>query len=304
MTADGGRPRRSAGAVGGWVRAGPAVAVTGLLMLAGLGYTMAQSVGRLAVVEDDRGAFDAYATVLGGDPATTTGREFWVSLGWSLGVAGTATAVSAALALAVGVGLAGLPRRAADAGLGGLALTLVLPHLVWATALLVLLAPSGVLSRVAAAAGLVAAPAEFPVLVGDPHGIGVVLHYVTKETPFLVLATWPTLRLAAQRYATVAASLGAGPWHRLRHVLLPLVAPPLAAASLLVFAAVFGVFEVPALLGVSYPRALSVLVVDLFLDPDLRRRPEAAAVSVVMTVAVAGAAALAVVAGRTLRGPR
>ncbi len=281
-----------------WLRVGPAVAVVGLLTVAGLGYTVAQSLGLFAIVGEDRLTTDAYRSLLAGESAA--GREFWPALGYSLWVSVASTVLAAAVALALVIVVDGLPRPVAGATLFGLTVNLVLPHLMWAVALLVLLSQSGLLSRVAAAVGLIDAPADFPVVVRDPFGIGVIVHYVSKEVPFLVLAMLPALRARGRALTAVAATLGAGVWYRLRWVTLPVVAPSLAGASLLVFAFAFGAFEVPALLGVSFPRALSVLVLDLFLNPDLSARAEAAAVAVVMTAVVAGVAAV-IVAVR--RGP-
>jgi putative spermidine/putrescine transport system permease protein len=178
-------------------------------------------------------------------------------------------------------------------GLLALNANLAIPHLVWAVALLLILAQSGLLARLAAALGVIEAPAEFPVLVRDRHGLGVILHYVGKEIPFLTLIVLAVLRTQGDAYGAVAATLGAGPWMRLRRVTLPLVWPGLAAGALLVFAYVFSAYEVPALLGVRYPRALAVLALDYFLNPDLNRRAEGMAISMIMALVVIGVAGTA-----------
>jgi putative spermidine/putrescine transport system permease protein len=268
------------------------------MTVAGLGFAAAQSVGLTATVGSDGGGptLAAYQGLLSG--RTAAGGEFWVSMAFSLSVAGVATVVSAALALGLAVWLTTGPRPAGRATVFGLTVNLAVPHLVWAVALVLLLSQSGVLGRVAAAAGVVDVPADVPVLVRDRYGLGVVLHYVGKEVPFLLLIALAVTRTQGPAYDQVARSLGAGFADRVRLVTLPLVAPALAAGSLLVFAVVFGTYEVPALLGVSYPRAVPVLALDLFLDPDLRSRPEAMALSLLMTLVVVTAAVLARVAAR------
>jgi putative spermidine/putrescine transport system permease protein len=153
-------------------------------------------------------------------------------------------------------------------------------------ALSLLLAQSGLLARLAFALGLIDGPAQFPVLVRDRYGLGIILHYVSKEIPFLVLIVLAVLRTQGHVYDLVAENLGAGRRQRLRYVTLPLVLPALTAGAALVFAFIFGAYEVPALLGVRYPRTLAVLALDLFVNPDLGRRAEGMAISLIMALVV------------------
>jgi putative spermidine/putrescine transport system permease protein len=137
------------------------------------------------------------------------------------------------------------------------------------------------------------------VLVRDRYGLGIILHYVSKEIPFLVLIVLAVLRTQGATYDLVAENLGASPWQRLRFVTLPLVLPALAAGSALVFAFVFGAYEVPALLGVRYPRTLAVLALEYFANPDLNRRAEGMAISLLISLIILAAVGLARVARRS-----
>ncbi len=74
-------------------------------------------------------------------------------------------------------------------------------------------------------------------------------------------------------------------------MILPLISPSLAAAAVLSFAFAVGAFEVPFLLGQRYPSALPVLAYRSYVDVDLNARPEAMAISMVIT-AIAAAAVL------------
>jgi putative spermidine/putrescine transport system permease protein len=58
------------------------------------------------------------------------------------------------------------------------------------------------------------------------------------------------------------------------------------AGSLIVFGFVFSAYEVPAILGVRYPRMLPVLALDFFLNPDLNSRAEGMVISFVITLIV------------------
>ncbi len=278
-----------------WLTLAPALLVTGVLFGASVFYAVAQSLGYLSIIGETRLSFAAYGNVI--NQATVAGRELWAALGFSLWVSGAATLLSATGALILAATLSGSatpPRRSTLLALNA---NLALPHLVWAIALLLLFSQSGLLARIAAALGLIDLPAEFPVLVRDRYGIGIIVHYVSKEIPFLALIVLAILRTQGNTYTAVAATLGAGPWVRLRRVTLPLVLPGLAAGALLVFAFIFSAYEVPALLGVSYPRALAVLALDYFLNPDLSRRAEGMAISLIMALVVVGVAGLGRVFG-------
>lgn len=219
----------------------------------------------------------AYADLFSGQGIA--GREFWGSLGFSLWVSLASTLVSAFLALLLAFWLSG-------SRLDTLALNsnLAFPHLVWAVGLLLLLSQSGLLARWAASLGLISLPAEFPVLVRDKNGIGIILSYVGKEVPFLALLVISVLRTQPEGYQLVAENLGASRWQRIRYITLPMVAPILLSGSLLAFAYIFSAYEVPALLGVNYPRMLPVLALRFFNDPDLSARADGMAISLVITV--------------------
>jgi putative spermidine/putrescine transport system permease protein len=94
------------------------------------------------------------------------------------------------------------------------------------------------------------------------------------------------LRSQAENLDVVAENLGATRWQRLWYITIPQVLPALLAGSLIVFGFVFSAYEVPAILGVRYPRMLPVLALDFFLNPDLNSRAEGMVISFVITAIV------------------
>ncbi len=262
----------------------PALLVLAVLFGSGVLYGLLQSMGYLTIIGQRTLTFDAYREVLSG--TSSAAIEFWPALLFSLWVSLAATALAAFGALLVAVALTGR-RGPGTTSVLLLNLNLAFPHLVWAIGLSLLLAQSGLLARIAAATGLIGVPADFPVLVRDRYGIGIILDYVTKEIPFLTLIVLAVLRSQPGAYDLIAENLGASAWQRLRYVTWPLVRPALLVGSLLVFAFVFGAYEVPAVLGVRFPRMLAAVALDFFLNPDLQRRAEGMAISVIMAVVVA-----------------
>jgi putative spermidine/putrescine transport system permease protein len=266
---------------GAWALA-PAAIILGLLVAAGMGYAVAQSLGALPLAGETDVGFAAYRRLLadGG-----SGGDLWASAGFTLWISAASTLVAACLAL-LAVGWLDRPRRGRGVAAGVLHLNLAIPHVVWAVALVLVLSQSGIVARIAAAVGLVGVPADFPIVVRDRFGLGIVIHYATKEAPFLTLVAMALSRAQPRELGVIAQSLGATGLRRVRLVTLPAVLPGLGAASALVFAFVFGAYEAPVVVGVTSPRPLSVLGLDLFTSADLARRPEAMALGVLMAATV------------------
>ncbi|WP_128514178.1 ABC transporter permease [Tabrizicola thermarum] len=264
----------------------PALLVLAGLFLTGLGLTLLRSfryLPGLGLTEPD---LAAYAAVL-------TAPGFLRSLALSLWIATASTVIAAVLALAAALLLRQtFPGRTLIAFL--VQLNLTIPHIVGAIGILYLVSQSGSFARLAHAAGLISAPAEFPILTHDPYAIGIILLYVWKELPFITLILLANLQTLGEDHEAVARSLGASRWQAFRHVLLPMVLPGLATASALVFAFAFGAYEVPLVLGAHAPKALPVLAWQAWTDTDLASRSEAMAMAVV--IAVVGLALLALVA--------
>lgn len=255
----------------------PAMTIVLVLLGASLFYATAESVGYISTIGQADVSLKAYRSVL------FESSEFWVSLGFSLWISITSTAISSVIALILAVWLASRNSKTDTLALNW---NLAFPHLVWSVALLLFLSQSGLLARWAASLGFISMPSQFPVLVRDRYGIGIILSYIGKEVPFLTIIILSVLRSQAVGYDIVAENLGASHWQRLRYVTIPQVMPALIAGDLLVFGFIFSSYEVPALLGIGYPRALPALALRFFLDPDLRARSEGMVISLIITAIV------------------
>lgn len=255
----------------------PALTIVLVLLGASLFHAVAESVGYIRTIGQTQISFAAYQNTLAQD------SEFWTSLIFSLWISAISTAISSALALTLAIWLS---ERRGNLDTLALNWNLAFPHLVWSVALLLFLSQSGFIARWAASFGFIAAPDQFPILVRDRFGIGVILSYVGKEVPFLTIIILSVLRSQSIGYDVVAENLGASRWQRLRYVAIPQVLPALLAGDLLVFGFIFSSYEVPALLGIGYPRALPVLALRFFLDPDLRARSQGMVVSLIITLLV------------------
>lgn len=156
--------------------------------------------------------------------------------------------LSVLLSAAVGVPLAFLFSRWDFPGrrvLGALAaMPVLLPPLVGTISFLFLYGESGFLTRgVQLALGM----AEPPWRLAGPWAI-LLVHAYTMYVYFYLFTAAGLSRLDAS-YAEAAAALGAGRWTTLRRVTLPLLAPALGGAGLLVFMTSMASFSAPYVFG-------------------------------------------------------
>lgn len=263
-----------------WLRRG-ALGLAVLLLagppLWGTGYALAYSLGLTGALAQGFTLEHWAKLVAGGELART--------LLFSAAVA-TATVV---LATVLALALASLLRRAPARGFTAAALFVPLAVPAVAAALLgfQLLGGSGVLARGAWHLGLIAAPADFPALIYDRYGVGLVLTHTAVAAPLLALLF---ARLHANErlddFAALARTLGANRLAVLHRITLPLLLRRAAPTLTLLFAAVFGSYEIPLLLGAQRPEMLSILARRKFALFDLTQRPEGYLLAVIYALAV------------------
>ncbi|MDR1603415.1 MAG: ABC transporter permease subunit [Gracilibacteraceae bacterium] len=161
---------------------------------------------------------------------------------------------------------------------------LSVPRLAAAMIMVLLLSPTGFLSSAAYSLGLTDGVAGFPWLVYDAKGIGLVITFVWKFFPYIGLSVLGILQSASRELEEQAATLGVGPWRRFFHVVLPTVIPAVTVSTILVFAASFGDYEAPAILGSAQRRSISVMLYLKYVDPDMKNPPEAFAMMVLSSL--------------------
>ncbi len=209
------------------------------------------------------GGFDTWSlqnwqTVLG-DPV------FGEAMLFSLRTAFFATVLSAAIAL----GIAYLLRSHGSATRTAAAFPVPVPHLIVAVVAVLWLAPGGLADRL-----LGSLPINF---VRDQAGLGVVLVYLFKETPFLVVLLMSVMGRRMQEREEMAAVYGMGVVARLKWIVWPTVRTPLAVGSLIVAAYVFSAFEVPLTVGPNYPPSLGTYALEVTQSGAIEGAGEAAA---------------------------
>ena len=201
--------------------------------------------------------------------------------------------LSTTLAALVALGLALAVRRRGRLIRILLALPVPVPHLLVATVAVVWLAPGGLADRALDGLPLT--------LVRDPAGIGIVLVYVYKEAPFLLLLVLAALGRGHQESDEAAAALGLTPLQRLRWVTWPTVRSPLVVGSIVVFAFALGAFEVPLAVGPSNPPTIAEYARQATQGNLISGQSTASAALLLSAI---GSIALAAIAVRAARDPQ
>jgi putative spermidine/putrescine transport system permease protein len=125
-----------------------------------------------------------------------------------------------------------------------LVIPITLGTVLVAQGLLNYLGPQGWFNRALMTAGLISSPVKLL------HNYwGVMISLVITGFPFTFLLTLSYLSGVDPALEQAGATLGAGPWQRFKHILLPLLLPGLAITFCLSFVQAFSVFPSAVLLG-------------------------------------------------------
>ncbi|GAA2297292.1 molybdate ABC transporter permease subunit [Streptomyces kunmingensis] len=189
-------------------------------------------------------------------PSQLTSTEVWQALQLSLVCATLATLVS----LVLGVPLAWLLARTEFRGRGLVralvTLPLVLPPVVGGVALLTALGRNGIVGQYLD---------QWFGLTLPFTTTGVVIAEAFVAMPFLVISVEGTLRAADPRYEEAAMTLGASRFTAFRRVTLPLIAPGVAAGSVLAWARALGEFGATITFAGNFPGRTQTMPLAVYL---------------------------------------
>ncbi|MEH7251112.1 ABC transporter permease subunit [Neobacillus niacini] len=163
-----------------------------------------------------------------------------------------------------------------------------IPHLLAAYLLMQVFTQSGWYSRIAYRLGWINNFESFPVLVHDEWGIGVILAYMWKEVPFLVLLIYPFIIKLISDWRDQAKALGSTFSQTVRWVIIPILLPIWVGGMWVVFAFALGAYEIPALLASTSFGFIPVEAFHEYSQFGLERQP----IAIAMNVVIAGIALL------------
>lgn len=257
----------------------PATGAIVLLFFGGLFDGLLKSLGYFPAIGEKQMSITAYGDLMGTE-------SFWESLGLTVRVAAISSLLAGILGgvLAIALFMLSQSSKTKHSRLWQrlFQLPLTIPHLVAGYVIVLLFMQSGLLSKFLATVGIIDEITEFPVLVNDPFGWGIILAYTWKEVPFILLMVYPVLARIQNSWREVSRVYGAGNLSFIREIALPIMMPSWSIAVFIVFVFTFSAFEIPFLLGVTYPSMLPVYSFQLYTSGTLAERPEALAVNIIL----------------------
>ncbi len=172
-------------------------------------------------------------------------------------------------------------------------LPLAVPGIVTGFFTFQLFSKGGFFSRLLYQMGWIQQASQFPDLVNDALGFGIVLSFITMIMPFFVLLflnVYKNERI--EELSVLAQSLGANARQVTQHIFLPILLKKTWALIVLYFIFLLGAYEVPLILGQESPQMLSVLIIREIKQYDLDKISEGYVVAVMYTFIVSVAAIL------------
>ncbi|TPE46357.1 ABC transporter permease subunit [Pontibacter mangrovi] len=166
-------------------------------------------------------------------------------------------------------------------------LPLTIPAMVMGFLVFQLLTKSGLVSRVVYGLGWISELQDFPSLVHDSLGFGIILAHVLMAVPFLTLLFLAIYREQnLEQLQEVSTNLGGSKSYFIRHIAIPTILKTAAPNLLLYFIFILGSYEIPLLIGSQQHRMVSVLAVQKFQRFNLLDIPQGYAISVAFTLFV------------------
>ena len=258
------------------LRLAPLLIPFALLFCGGILLTGLQSLGVATPIPSPLSSGQAYHRLFS-DPI------FYQTLVFSLFVALCSALGAVFCALLLSYGLWRLPAHLTRFSLV-YKIPLILPHIAVAFVIMLIWSRTGILASMSYHLGLISTSLDFPNVLYSGWGLGMILAYILKGTPFAMLLISALLVSFDPRLMFTARMLGASRLRAFFQVFLPHLWPAVNTAFIILFLYAFGAFDIPFLLGESKPEMLSIRVYTLYFQKSLARRPEAMAILVIMFV--------------------
>ncbi|MGL5693296.1 MAG: ABC transporter permease [Peptostreptococcaceae bacterium] len=258
-----------------YVLISPVAILVGLVMFVGIFNCLTQSLGYFPQVGMDTITLDYYKEVLG-DSA------FLKSLLFSIKTA----LLSALISVIIGILIAYLLCQEKYSKFRHylLNLPIIVPHIIVVILMIFIFCQTGIISRLCYSIGIIEDSSEFMNLVFDTNGVGVILVYLWKGIPYVILTVYNILKNVSDKLEVVAMNLGASKLQSFRYIILPLAMPSIISSFIILFTFAFGSYEVPFLIGPSTPKALPVYAYVNYISSDFSKRSFAMVINIILSV--------------------
>nr|WP_243149535.1 ABC transporter permease subunit [Clostridium niameyense] len=246
------------------------------IVFVGITSCLLQSLGYFPVVGLEKITFKYYKEVI-------KSPEFITSLNFSLYI----SIVSSVIATILGVILAYcIYKKENKNRIVNLLykIPIIIPHTIAVILIINTLSRNGIVPRILYSMGLIKSQNSFPNLIMDKDGVGIILTYMWKEIPFIILVVYSVICNIDKKIWETALNLGASKFQTFFYVILPMLMPSILSSFIIIFSFSFGTFEVPYLLGSTKPKALPVKAYIEYSNPDLVNRPYAMVINMILII--------------------
>ncbi|WP_050607893.1 ABC transporter permease [Clostridium niameyense] len=254
----------------------PVLIVIISIVFVGITSCLLQSLGYFPVVGLEKITFKYYKEVI-------KSPEFITSLNFSLYI----SIVSSVIATILGVILAYcIYKKENKNRIVNLLykIPIIIPHTIAVILIINTLSRNGIVPRILYSMGLIKSQNSFPNLIMDKDGVGIILTYMWKEIPFIILVVYSVICNIDKKIWETALNLGASKFQTFFYVILPMLMPSILSSFIIIFSFSFGAFEVPYLLGSTKPKALPVKAYIEYSNPDLVNRPYAMVINMILII--------------------
>ena len=248
----------------------------GIIFLVGIGIGITQSFGVVPVFNLYKPTFKYYTEIF-------MRKDTIDSIFYSLKVAFVSSFISIILGILICFCMVYTGK---DKGfmLSVTKIPILVPHVIVALMLVNIISQNGLLARILYQLGFIKEQSDFPLIIFDKAGVGVILAYLWKEVPFVIYFIISLMSAVSSKLGEAAVNLGAGKVEAFFKITLPLCYNTIISAFLIIFAYSLGAYELPLLMGGTVPKALPIMAYIEFQKPDLRLRPYAMAYNGILIV--------------------
>lgn len=125
---------------------------------------------------------------------------------------------------------------------------------------------------------------SYKALMLNHGGIKIILAFIWKSTPYVAVSAYGILRRLSGRYESCARNLGANGFKAFFTITLPLMKETLFTLFAILFSFIISTYEIPKILGATYPKSLSTMSMEEFLNPLMEGRSTSMVYSMVQII--------------------
>ena len=234
----------------------------GIIFLVGIGIGITQSFGVVPVFNLYKPTFKYYTEIF-------MRKDTIDSIFYSLKIAFVSSLISVILGILICFCMVCTGK---DKGfmLSVTKIPILVPHVIVALMLVNIISQNGLLARLLYQVGLIKEQSDFPLIIFDKAGVGVIFAYLWKEVPFVIYFIISLMSAVSSKLGEAAVNLGAGRLEAFFKITLPLCYNTIISAFLIIFAYSLGAYELPLLMGATVPKALPIMAYIEFQKPDVR----------------------------------